>query len=192
MSILSPVTRSIGTLTDRILCIVFAIVFAQAPVYMAQYIDVLSGAQMESRKLYDDLVERASKYDLTVEEFLERLLSNPDALVKENAEVSQSAVMRYKNYTEALDALLNSAAWVRPFRLMKYYDPSINAAIHFEPNVPLTWEGIAYGFIGMVIALLLIALFTRIFQAIFRKKKTGTSANTTTSTSQPTIKNNPS
>ncbi|MEZ4777251.1 MAG: DUF2937 family protein [Bacteroidia bacterium] len=171
MSILSPITRSLGTITDRIICIVFAIVFAQAPVYMAQYIDVLSGAQMESQKLYEDLVERASKYELTIDEFLERLKANPDVLVKENAEASESAVNRYRNYTEALNALLESSVWNKPFRLIKYYDPSVNAAIQFEPNVPLTWEGIIYAFIGLVLALVIIGLFSSLWNALFKKKK---------------------
>ncbi|MDX2245739.1 MAG: DUF2937 family protein [Bacteroidia bacterium] len=172
MSFLTPIAKYFGTIADRIICVVFAVVFAQVPVYIAQYIDVLSGAQMESQKMYDDLVGRAQKYELTIEEFLERLKANPDVLVKENAEASESAVNRYKNYTDALNALLHSSVWSKPFRLMKHYDPSIHSAMQFEPNLPLTGEGLIYALLGVVVAVLLIGLISSLFRVLFKRKKT--------------------
>ena len=158
---------SIGSVIDRILCVVFAVVLAQAPVYIAQYIDVLAGAQMEAQKTYDDLDNRAAKYEMTVKEFLDRLLENSDPLVRENAEATASTVDRYVRYSAALDDLLNSSALSRPFKLMKHYDPSIHAAMKFEPNVPLTIEGAFYALAGVLIALLIIGFFRMIFNKIF-------------------------
>lgn len=171
MSFFLNIFGSIGSLADRIICVVFAVVLAQAPIYMGQYINVLSGAQMESQKTYDDIESRAKKYQLSVDEFIERLIANPDDLVRENAEVSMNAVERYKDYTEALNALLNSNIWLKPFRLMQHYDPSIQAALQFKPGVPLTLEGVVYGLIGVVLAMLLISLFKRIWKSVMPKKK---------------------
>jgi hypothetical protein len=162
---------SVGSLVDRVVCVLFAIALAQAPVYIAQYIDVLAGAQMESQKTYDDLEERAAKFDLTLDEFLTRLINNPDPLVKENAEASASTVDRYKRYTEALNALLYGSVWAKPFLLARHYDPSINAAMHFEPNVPLTMEGAVYALAGVLIAMLIMGFFRFIFGKIFGGKK---------------------
>ncbi|GAB4429865.1 MAG: hypothetical protein OHK0039_48540 [Bacteroidia bacterium] len=169
MSILRKIFAPVGSLIDRILCVVFAVVLAQAPVYMAQYIDVLSGAQMEAGNLYRDIERLASGYSLTVEEYLAQLAGNPDRMVSENAQMQQTAVLRYRRYTDALGDLRESSAWGRPFALMRHYDPAIHAALNFEPNVPLTTEGAAYAGLGIVLALLLIGLVKWIGSLIFRR-----------------------
>ena len=169
---------SIGSLADRVICVLFAIILAQAPVYISQYVNVLAGAQMESEKIYDDLENSAAKFNLTLDEYLGRLLSNPDPMVKENAEVSSSAVNRYRQYSEALDALLNSSVWSKPFRLMQYYDQSIHAAMKFEPNVPLTYEGGFYALAGVLIAMLILGLFRTIFGKIFKSEDAEDSKST--------------
>ena len=184
MAFLNFFFGSVGSLVDRIVCVLFAIALAQAPVYIAQYIDVLAGAQMESQKTFDDLEERAAKFDLTLDEFLGRLLNNPDPLVKENAEASASTVERYRKYTEALNALLDSSPWAKPFRLVQYYDPSVNAAMHFEPNVPLTFEGAFYALAGVLIAMLIIGFFRWIFTKIFGRKKEETTPKEKTQSTQ--------
>ena len=59
--------RPLGSLLDRIMCILAAVLLAQAPMYMNQYLDVLAGARLESIKLYEDLEQTAARYNQTVE-----------------------------------------------------------------------------------------------------------------------------
>jgi hypothetical protein len=172
MSLLSKVFSPIGSLLDRVICVVFAVVLAQAPVYMAQYIDVLAGAQMEAGKVYEELTVAARTFDLEVDPYLDKLASNADPMVRNSAEVQLNAVARYRRYTEALKALRDRSAWVRPFMLMRHYDPSVHAAMDFEPNVPLTIEGAVYAGLGVVLALLVMALFKGLGRLIFRKRRT--------------------
>lgn len=149
---------SFGNLADRLICVAFAIVFAQVPVYMAQYIDVLAGAQMESGKMHKELEEVASNYNLRIPEYLDKLMNNPDPMVRDNVAIQKNAEDRYQKYSLALTNLTERSVWVRPFYLIRHYDPSIHAAMHFEPNFPFTWEGAIYAILGVIVALMLIGL----------------------------------
>jgi Protein of unknown function (DUF2937) len=155
---MSRIFSFFGSLADRIFSVAMALLFALVPTYMAQYTDVLAGAQMESGKLYQELTEVASKYNLSAHDYLEQLSKNTDPMVRDNAEVSLSAVKRYLKYTEALEALKSASIWNRPFRFLRYYDQTISDAMIFEPNVPLNLEGIAYALAGVLVALLIVAL----------------------------------
>ena len=150
--------RPIGTLFDRIFCLGLAVLLAQFPVYLNQYIDVLSGAQQEAETTFRDLEQAAASFQLRVDEYLQRLQENADPMVQANAEVSMRVVERYRRYTEALGDLTTTSVWGRPFALAKHYDPAIHSAMHFEPNIPLTWEGAIYALLGLLLALGLIGL----------------------------------
>jgi hypothetical protein len=166
----SSFLKSIGTLTDRIVCLVCAVVLAQVPVYIAQYTDVLSGAHMEAKKVYDEVVEVANNYQLSVEQFLEEMGSNPDEKVRDMSGIQQNTVDRYLRYDKALTALTKGSLWLKPFALIRHFDPSVHEAMFFEPNVPLTFEGAIYAFLGLLIALLLIGLVKRIGKSIRRSR----------------------
>ena len=155
---MNRILRPIGTLFDRIFCLGLAVVLAQFPVYLNQYIDVLSGAQQEAQTTFRDLEQAAAGFQLRVDEYLQRLQENTDPMVQANAEVSQRVVDRYRRYTEALGDLTSTSVWGRPFALAKHYDPAIHSAMRFEPNIPLTWEGAIYTLIGLVLALGLIGM----------------------------------
>lgn len=168
---MSRLLKSFGSLTDRIICVAFAVLFAQVPVYISQYVDVLSGARMEAKKVYDEVAEVANEYGQSVEVFLGEMAENPDQRVRDLTGVQLNTVQRYHRYTEALEALTKRAGWLKPFALMNHYDPSIHAAMFFEPNVPLTIEGAIYALMGVIVALLLIALVTGIVQRIRNSRK---------------------
>ncbi|MEM7658056.1 MAG: DUF2937 family protein [Bacteroidota bacterium] len=168
---MSRLLKSFGSLTDRIICVLFAVLFAQVPVYISQYIDVLSGARMEAQKVYDDVAEVANAYQQSVDQFLEDMTNHPDQKVRDMSSVQLNTVQRYHRYTEALEALTERAAWLKPFYLIRHYDPSIHASMFFEPNVPLTIEGAIYALMGLIVALLLIGLVTGIVQRVRNSRK---------------------
>ena len=172
---MSRILKSLGSLTDRIICVICAIVLSQAPVYMAQYEDVLSGAHQEAAITYGELENRALQYHLSIDEFLSQLEENDDQMVRDNAEVSRNAVDRFLNYQTALQALQKSNLFTRPFVLIRHFDRNIHHAIQFEPNIPLTLEGFAYGIIGIAIGMLISGLLGSLFNRIFgTRKKTKT------------------
>lgn len=156
-----------GNLTDRIFTVLLAVIFSQIPIYMNQYTQVLSGAHLESESTYLELEARAAQYDQTVEAFLYELTQNQDPKVKDNAEVSLNTVERYLDYDKALKSLEGSNAFTRPFNFIKHFDNRIRAALKFKPGILLNWEGFTYGVIGVILAMILMGFFGK----IFKKKK---------------------
>ena len=171
MSFLQRVLTPFGEILDRIICICIVALFMQLPMYINQYVDVLSGARMEAKRTYDDMETRALANGLSIAEFVKRLKDNEDVIARESGEVSENVVSRYEKYSEALEALTTGSVWVRPFRLMAHYDPSINAAMHFEPGLPLNIEGVLYGIAGLAFSLLIVGLGRGLAKRIFGKKK---------------------
>ncbi len=159
---MSSLFRSIGSLTDRILCVVAALVFLQAPMYLNQYQNVLAGAQKEASISYQRLVEIASEFDQTIEDYLAELLANDNPKVVANAREDQEQVDRYHGYTEALAAFEASGPLKRPFVFLRYYNPTLATAVVFQPGLPLTMEGFAYALLGIVLMMLLISLVKRV------------------------------
>ncbi|MEZ4828324.1 MAG: hypothetical protein R3C61_18845 [Bacteroidia bacterium] len=114
MSILSP-RLDPWRAPDRILCIVFAIVLLRLLYIWPSILTCFRALQMESRKLYDDLVE-GIQIRPDCGEFLEELLSIDAHSEKYGKSLSECCV-RCKKRRGGAGALLNGAAWVRPFRL---------------------------------------------------------------------------
>ena len=164
MSLAGQIFSPIGALLDRIVCIVFAVVFAQGPVYIAQYLDVLAGARMESEKNLRKVQEQAEDNGVTVEDFVSRLLGNSDPLVRSSGETIQNLLVSYEQYESAYSAISTANVWQKPFRLIQHFDPSIGEALVFNPSVPLSIEGAVYAFIGLIIGWLLFSLIASIFK----------------------------
>lgn len=171
MSLLQRVLTPFGEILDRIICIFLVLLFMQLPMYINQYVDVLSGARMEARRTYDDLGSRARENGLSVVDFVERLKANEDVIARESGEVAENVVARFEKYSDALDALTRGTVWSRPFQLMAHYDRSIHAAMHFEPGLPLHAEGLIYALVGLVFALLIVGLGRWLVKRMFGKKK---------------------
>lgn len=153
-----------GNLTDRIVTVLLAVILSQVPVYMNQYTHVLSGAHKESESTFLELEARASQYNQTVEAFLHELLQNDDPKVKDNAEVSLHTVERYLDYDKALKSLNASNSFTRPFNFLKHFDKRIRSALNFTPGLLFNWEGFSYGLVGVILSMVLMGLFGKIFQ----------------------------
>lgn len=161
----------IGNVLDRLLCVAGAILLAQAPIYMAQYVDVLSGAKAESGIIYNELTTLAKSYNLELEDYLDRLEANPDTMVRENIAVQRSAVSRYQRYEDAFAAITGATIWSRPFRLMQHFDPLIGQNVVFEPGLPLTIEGGVYALVGVILVLLILGIIRRIGRGLRKSTK---------------------
>ncbi|MDX1905826.1 MAG: DUF2937 family protein [Bacteroidia bacterium] len=154
--------RPVGALLDRLFCVAVAALFVQAPVYIQQYVDVLTAAHQTSGQTYDTLTGAADRFNMPLDEYLAQLRSNPDRLVREQAETDQTTVHRHARYTEALTALTRGPRWLRPVYILWYFDWSLHAALTFEPGHPFSWEGLAYATAGTLTALLILYLLGRL------------------------------
>lgn len=156
--------NSFGSLIDRIICVVVAVIFLQAPVLMNQYQNVLAGAQVEASRTYERLEEIALRFDQSVEDFLAELLADDNPKVVANAEADQEQVDRYRWYSEALTAFADANAFTRPMVFFQYLDPQLLDAVVFQPGLPLTVEGFVYALLGIVLAMGVISLVKRLFR----------------------------
>ncbi|MDX2286013.1 MAG: DUF2937 family protein [Bacteroidia bacterium] len=173
MAFLKRILGWFGSVLDRILCILAAVAFAQGPVYMAQYTDVLSGAKLEAGKSYEALSQEAARFNLSLPQYLDELLRNENPMVRGNAELDAALVKRYEGYTRALEAIQRASVWERPFALARHFDRSIHDAVQFEPGIPFSWEGLAYALAGLIAMMLLLALLGRAGR-LFRRRKPAT------------------
>lgn len=157
----------IGRFFDRAFCLALAITATQAPVYVAQYIDVLSGARTEARKLYDDLEKEATKFSMDVEGYISRIEANSDTLVRSHAGVSRRALERYKRYEAAWAAFEAAPGWKKPLVWLRYREADLEKAVQFEPGLNFTMAGLLYAGIGLVVGM----LFTGLVGSLFSKKE---------------------
>lgn len=160
--------RSFGELIDRLVCIVIAILFAQAPLYIEQYVHVLSGALAEAKLSYEDIKLRASMLipPMTVEEFIAHHLNNEDAVFQTSGQHYQEQVLHYENYTASYEQLSTCSLWAKPFIFLKYKEAHLIEALHYKPGLPFSTEGFAYLLVGACLGLILVSLV----RALFRRK----------------------
>lgn len=166
------IIKSIGEFTDRIVCIAVAIFFAQAPLYIEQYIHVLTGAKTEARIAYEDLEKRAASLipPLSVEEFIRHHLESEDKVFQESGKHHQGTLNRLKNYTTAFEKLTTCTAWEKPFVFFRYADPALREALEFKPGFPFSREGAAYALAGAFVGLLIVSALRHILGKIFQKR----------------------
>lgn len=145
----------IGSMMDRVLCAAFALVLAQFPVYVNQYIDVLSGARMEATKAYQALEAEAQRLNIDVERFVRHHEESNDSIFQASGRLHRRTIQRYKSLNEAFDALTTASIWQKPLVWRKYFDPDINQAIQFEWGVPFNTEGAVYALVGLMLGLIL-------------------------------------
>ena len=147
--------RAFGHLLDRSLVVVLALGAVQFPVFYEQYADTLAGAHSEALVRYQELERKAAEVRLSVDQFIERHQGNSDPVFRASGDIHRNTVTRYRRLDAALSRVRGAAPWEKAVVLAQVYDPQIAGAVKFEPGLPLTIEGLAYGFAGLLIAALL-------------------------------------
>lgn len=162
MKFFAWIGRKLGSVTDRVICIIMVLLLSQVPTYVSQYEDVLAGAHEEARTHYRNLEANAARFGKEVMPFLEGIRDRNDPEASELAKTDIEAVQRYQKYDAAVNALNEASVASRPFVLASHFQENLHrrAMAKFEPNVPLTGEALVYAAIGLFVAIGLISLFT--------------------------------
>jgi hypothetical protein len=144
-------------LLDRILCVVGAVVFSQAPEFMQQYIQRLEGHLDEARLTLGKFREAAAQSGMTLTQLVAGAGQNPDPSMRKVGGVIQGAVERVDELSAADAALRGASIWTRPFVFAGHIDWGIARATWaiYRPAVPTTAEGFLYAGLGICIALAL-------------------------------------
>lgn len=142
----------------------------QAPLFIHQYTQQLTGREAELR-LQIDAMQRAAKLSgKTLEQFVQKFLSSPDQDFALQGELMQAMTMRWHHLSEAVQAFQNSALWERPLTFIFYFHTDIAASTlqHFAFGLPLTIEGAIYAFLGIIFGYLLFIGLRKIYAKLVK------------------------
>ncbi len=158
--ILGSAASRLERLVDRVLCVIGAVVFSQAPEFMQQYLQRLEGHLDEARLALGHFKEAAAQSGMSIEQLVASAGQNPDPSMRSIGGVVQAAAARVDQLTEADAALRGASAWARPFVFLEHAEWGITKAtwVIYRPAVPTTPEGFAYAAMGMVLALVIFHL----------------------------------
>lgn len=169
------------SLTDRILCVVGAVLLSQGPEFMQQYLQRLGGHLDEARRHLTTFQLTAEKAGLSLDRFISQTAANTDPAVSKLGGVMTDAVERVSSLQSAHDALLQAALWERPFVFLRHLDPAIARATAgvYQPAVPTTAEGLVYALFGMLLMLAIYHLgIKRLLGLVFTRPKTPATSRT--------------
>jgi len=144
-------------LVDRIFAVSFAVLFAQIPQFIAQYIQRLGGHLDELARIISQYQDGAKASGKTLEQFMATHLNSgiPDFI--STGKMMQSNVSRYDVLSQSLEAIRSASVTVKPFVFLKNADFSIVKGTFqsFIPGVPVTVEGAIYALCGLIVGIIL-------------------------------------
>ena len=145
------------SLTDRILCVLGAVLFSQGPEFMQQYLQRLGGHLEEARRQLVVFQQTATQAGLSLDQFITKTGANPDPAVAKLGAVMAGAAERVASLQSAHVSLLHASLWERPLVFLRHLDLGIARATGavYQPAVPTTAEGLIYALAGMLVFLAL-------------------------------------
>lgn len=155
MGFMKPFLTVGETLVDRVLCVVGAVAFSQAPEFMQQYLQRLGGHLAEARKHLEQFEEIARQAGKTVQELAAQYLSNADPSVSSMGKLINETQQRVDSLATAEIAMRDTSLWSRPFVFLRDIDSEIARGTLgvFKPAVPTTVEGVVYALLGVLVIL---------------------------------------
>ena len=140
---------------DRVLCVVGAVLFSQAPEFIQQYMQRLGGHLDEARRTLGQYENIARQAGLSLDAFVTRTAENADTVVAKHADVMQHTIDRVHDLAAAQEAIRDASMFTRPFAFLRHLDTEIaaNTWAIYKPAVPTTLEGVFYAGIGIALIL---------------------------------------
>ncbi len=150
-------------LLDRLCVVLGAFVGSQIPEFMQQYTQRLAGHVDELNHLLDQLRQVATYSNKTLEQYIEKFISNADLDFSRQGEFMQGVVNRWQELHQALNHLMQSSIWSRPYIFIKdlQYDIAQSTLTSFQPGINLSAEGLCYTGAGILISLALYHTLTK-------------------------------
>lgn len=141
-------------LADRVVCVLGAVLCAQAPEFFQQYLQRLGGHLDEARRQFAAFEQAARCAGKPWTQFVADTLTNPDAGLAKLGATMHDTAGRVGELAAAQSALLDASVWSRPWAFFAHLDAGIAHATAsvFRPAVPTTAEGAVYAAIGMGVA----------------------------------------
>lgn len=177
-----PFIRFLFTILDRLFVIAGALLGVQIPLFILQYTQRLAGHVGELNLLLNKLRELANQSHKSLEQYIAKFLASNDSDFVGQGEFMLGVVNRWESLNKALNDLMSSSIWERPFVFIKelQYDIARSTFHDFQPGIQLTVEGFVYMFLGTIFGICIyqllrkiICLFAQSFKTIYLKNRNG-------------------
>lgn len=137
---------------DRVLSLVFGIVFAQIPQFIQHYMQQLFGRVEELRMQVESMRYAASLSGKSLEQFIKKFQSNSDPDFIHQGDVMSQILGRHDQLSTAYSHMQTAKGIEQPFTFFYYFDWSLakSTMANFSLGVPLTLEAGVYALCGIV------------------------------------------
>lgn len=165
-----------GSLFERLVGIVGAVLFSQLPLFMLQYTHQMVGHVAELQRHVSAITQVAAQGGKTLDALIQKFLLSADADFRAQGMLMQGMIQRWHQLSEGLVALQHAEFWQRPFVFLKYVDSDVVRDTYraFEPGIPMTVEGTLYAIVGLLVGMALC----KGVRALFARKERGGSPAT--------------
>lgn len=145
--------RFIFGMIDRIIALTGALLFSQAPMFIHQYIQNLSGHVAELNIQIQSLRTVSSATGKSLPEYIAKFTESSDLDFQAQGKWISGVIDRSLSMGDSLSALQDSSLLTRPLLFIRHcYLDIVEQTYHdFTPGLPFSVEGAAYAFAGMVL-----------------------------------------
>lgn len=149
---------------DRVLCVFGALAFAQTPEFIQQYLQRLGGHVDEARRQVEQFRHTAEQSGVTLDRLITQTSAVSDPAVAKLGGVMTDATVRLQSLESSQAAITHASSFERPLVFIHNMDTDIARSTWsaFRPALPASFEGIAYGIIGLVLIVAIYHLFVRV------------------------------
>jgi len=152
--------------------LMLGLVLSQFPEYAQQYTQRLGGAVDELRIITTEFDTAATAAGLTRETAIGRFSATSDNFITGRGQSMERTFARYQELSAMLEKVRGADAATRLTLLPQFMDTEIGvrALDNFQPAVPVTVEGLAYGGAGFLLGYLLTSGLIRFLMLPFRRR----------------------
>jgi hypothetical protein len=151
-------------LLDRIFAVLGALLFMQAPLFMQEYVQHLSGRVAELQWQTNQLQEMANQAGRTMTDYIEKFVSNPDLDISMQGTFMLMVIQRQSVLEKSLAAIKEAPVWKKPLVFMEYiqWDVARSTFDSYHMGIALTIEGGIYALIGVMAGVTVFAILKKI------------------------------
>ena len=115
----------IGGLSDCVCAVAGALVFLQAPLFIQQYKQQLSGHVSELQLQVEVMRQTAMQSGKTLDQFTNKFIDNSDPDFSRQGEIMKNMVDRWHQLSDAFTALNNASILTKPFAFLSHFNLTI-------------------------------------------------------------------
>lgn len=161
-------------LVDRTFAVGGAILFLQAPQFIQSYTQTLAGHLAEVSWQMDQMRSMAEKSGKSLTGLVTKFLTNGDPDIVFQGQMIDMLIEREATFSLAYRKLLEATPFTKPFVFISNlnWDLVKETWQQFKMGLPLTAEGIVWGFVGLVLGYLMFRGLAQVAN-MFRRNKRG-------------------